>query len=143
MDVKQCEFCRMLYQSPGKKLCGDCIIKLDDDFLKIREYLYDHDGAGIEEVSEATGVSRKAIFYLLKEERLIVGNEDGEANGVLTCESCKRPIHTGKLCAGCKNEVLTALHQSVSAVRKPPQRPKETSEESFKGVAKLSLKGQK
>ena len=85
MEVKQCGFCRMPYQSQGNKICSDCLIKLDEDFIKIRDYLYEHDRAGIEEVSEATGVPRKSIFNLLKEERLIVGDENGYSGGILKC----------------------------------------------------------
>ena len=96
MEVRQCDFCRAPYQSMGKKLCGDCLAQIDEDFISIREYLYDNDGAGIEEVHEATGVPRRTIMYLLKEERLIVGDENGKGCGFLTCESCKKPINTGR-----------------------------------------------
>ena len=141
MEIKQCDFCRMPFQSLGKRVCGDCLAKLDEDFIAIREYLYDHDGAGIEEVSEATGVTRKTILYLLKEERLLVGDENGNGGGgILTCESCKRPINTGRMCQDCKKEVLKVLHENVSVVRKPKPKPQEANEESIKGVAKLQLK---
>ena len=140
MEVKQCAFCRVPYQSMGGRLCSECLIKLDEDFVKIRDYLYDHDGAGIEEVSEATGVTRKVIFYLLKEERLIVGDENGNANNLLTCESCKRPINTGRMCASCKKEVLSAIQENVSAVRRPRKITRDVEEESLRGVAKLQLK---
>jgi len=140
MQVRQCEFCRKPHL--GNRLCSECLVKLDEDFILVREYLYDHDRAGIEEVSEATGVTRKSIFYLLREERLLVGDENGCANSILICESCKKPIHTGRLCPGCKKEVLTALHQSVSAARplKPIAYDDEFEEQSIKGVAKLQLK---
>jgi len=131
----------MPYQSVGKKICSDCLQKLDEDFIVIREYLYDHDGAGIEEVSEATGVTRKTILHLLKEERLLVGDENGNGCGILTCESCRKPIRTGRMCANCKKEVLTAIQQSVSAVKPPKQSRREIlEEESIRGVAKLQLK---
>ena len=141
MEVKQCEFCRMLYQSPGNRLCNDCLIKVDEDFIKIREYLYEHDGAGIEEVSEATEVPRKSIMYLLKEERLLVGDENGSSGGILKCEACKKPINTGRMCAECKKEVLSAMQESVSSYSRPIRRVEEKSEDSIKGVAKLQLKG--
>ncbi|MCL2662296.1 MAG: flagellar protein [Oscillospiraceae bacterium] len=142
MEVKQCDFCRMPYQGTGNKICGDCLLKLDEDFIEIREYLWEHDRAGIDEVSEATGVSRKSIMYLLKEERLTVGDESEPGSGILTCESCKRPIRTGRMCAGCKNEVMSAMQESIGAVvSKPKRRPEPVEEESFKGVAKLQLKG--
>jgi len=144
MEIRLCDFCRMPYQSTGKKICGDCFLKLDKDFIEIREYLWEHDLAGIDEVSEATGVSRKSILYLLKEERLIVGDENGTGGcGILTCESCRKPISTGRLCAGCKKEVLSAIQESVGGVvNKPKRRPEPAEEEvSIKGVAKLQLKG--
>jgi len=138
----------MPYQSMGKKLCGDCLVRIDEDFCKIRDYLYDHENAGIEEVSEETGVSRKTIMHLLKEERLIVGDKkEGDfGGGILKCESCKKPINTGRICAGCKNEVLSAIQESVGAaapIRRPKQNTNESEDESYKGVAKLQLKGRR
>ena len=141
MGFKQCEFCRRPYEDMGKRVCGECLLKLDEDFIEIREYLYDHDRAGIEEVSEATGVSRKSIFYLLKEERLIVGDENGSVNGILKCEACKKPIPTGRMCAGCKKAVITALNESVSAYNLPRRVVADDDEmESIRGVAKLQVK---
>ena len=142
MEIKQCEFCRMPYQSIGKKICGDCFAKLDEDFITIREYLYEHDRAGIEEVSEATGVSRKSILYLLKEERLLVGGDNGDVGGFLKCESCKKPINTGRMCASCKKQIISEMNESISAISIPKKKEKEVEEdESMDGVAKLSLKG--
>jgi hypothetical protein len=145
MEVKQCDFCRMPFQSSGGKICRDCLIKLDEDFIKIRDYLYEHDNAGIEEVSEATGVSKKSIMHLLKEERLLVGDEHGYNGGILKCESCKRPINTGRMCAACKKEVLSALQESVSAspVRRPKQNIEKDEQDPARGVAKLQVKGRK
>ena len=138
MEVKQCEFCRAPFQTMGGKLCGDCHKQLDEDFIMIREYLYENEGAGIEEVSEATGVPRKIILYLLKEERLIVsGNKGG---GILVCESCKRPINTGRMCGRCKKEVVSAMQQNIAPTPRPKRRVEEEEEESIKGVAKLQVK---
>jgi len=139
MEVKQCEFCRAPFQTLGNRLCGDCHAQLDEDFITIREYLYENEGAGIEEVSEATGVPRKIILYLLKEERLTVSGEKG--GGILVCESCKRPINTGRMCGRCKKEVVTAMQQNIAPVSRPKRRPeKMEEEESIKGVAKLQVK---
>jgi len=143
MEIKQCDYCRRPYQSLGNKVCNDCTTKLDEDFILIREYLYEHDNASIEEVSEATGVSRKAIYYLLKEERLLVGDDGGA--GILKCETCRKPINTGRMCAACKKEIITEVHRSVSAVKAPPKKVEreDSDAESFKGVAKLQLKGRR
>ena len=141
MEIRQCDFCRMPYQSLGNKICKDCLTKLDEDFIKIKEYLYENDGAGIEEVVEATGITKKAIMHLLKEERLIVGSDTGDIGAILKCESCKKPIRTGKMCADCKKEVMTVIQQNVSAVPLPKKKKEEDKEEvSIKGAAKLQLK---
>jgi len=133
----------MPYQTTGNKICRDCLIELDKDFIKIREYLYDNDGAGIEEVSEATGVSRKTILHLLKEERLIVGGDSSDGGGVLKCEACRKPINTGRMCAACKKEVMHAMQENVRAaapVKRPKQRERTPEEDNIKGVAKLQVK---
>ena len=146
MQVRQCDFCRMPYQSYGKKICNDCLLEIDEDFILIREYLYDHDRAGIEEVSEATGVTRKTIIYLLKEERLIVGDEIDGGGGFLKCESCKKPINTGKMCAACKKEIAKELQESVSTaapIKKSKRVERTPEEDNIKGVAKLQVKGGK
>jgi len=117
-------------------------MKLDEDFIEIREYLYDNEGASVEEVAEATGVSRKSIMYLLKEERLLV-SESSAGSGILRCEACRKPINTGRMCAGCKQEIAKTMQDSISAVKAPlPKRlAKEPEEESLKsGAAKLQLK---
>ena len=118
----------------------ECLLKLDEDFIEIREYLYEHENAGIEEVSEATGVSRKSIFYLLKEERLLVGEDNENVSGILTCESCKKPIRTGRMCVFCKKEVITALNESIKIVRLPKPVEEDIEEKSIKGLAKLDTK---
>jgi len=141
MEIKQCDFCRRPHQTLGNRVCRECLIKLDEDMVKIRGYLYDHDRAGIEEVSNATGVTKKSIMYLLKEERLSIVEGDSGRDGVLTCESCKKPIDTGRMCASCKKDVMSAMQQSVSAVKLPKQETKKEEEEkSIKGSAKLQVK---
>ena len=139
MEIKQCDFCRAPFQTLGSKICGDCHTKIDEDFIKIREYLYDHDRANVEEVAEATGVSRKSIMYLLKEERLLVGEDDG-AGSILKCEICKKPINTGRMCVACKKEVFSAMQESIGATAPPRRIKKEPEEDSGVGVAKLQLK---
>ena len=139
MEFIKCDFCRIPFQSFGSKLCKDCFAALDEDFIKIREYLYDNE-AGIEEVSEATGVPTKTIMYLLKEERLIVKDDSGRASGLLKCEVCKRSISTGKMCERCKNEIVTTLNESINFVSLPRRQSNDLESEPRKGIAKLSLK---
>jgi len=114
---------------------------LDSAWFLIRDYLYENGNAGIEEVSAATRVSKKYIMYLLKEERLLVGDENGDVGGFLKCESCKKPIRTGRMCGSCKNQIISEMNESVSAISIPKKKVEEVEEESTDGVAKLQLKG--
>jgi len=118
-------------------------MQIDLDFFKVRDYLYENEGAGIEEVADATGVARKAIIYMLKEERLSVTDAKGGSGGYLTCESCKKPINTGRMCASCKTEVLKALQPNAPVSKPKPQPAEEQEEVSIKGMAKLQLQGSK
>ena len=141
MEVKQCDFCRKPFHSYGSKICADCLMLLDSAWFIIRDYLYEHGNAGVEEVSYATGISKRYILYLLKEERLLVGNDNGDAGGFLKCESCKKPIRTGRMCVSCKNQIISEMNESISAISIPKKKEKEVEEEeSMDGVAKLSLK---
>jgi len=139
MEIKQCDFCRKPHQNPSSKLCRDCHIKLDEDFIKIKEYLYENEGAGIDEVSYETGVPRAIILHLLKDERLTVGKDDSDGGGFLTCETCKKPIRTGRMCADCKKEVISAVQQNVGPVV-IKKKPEPVKEESLKGSAKINVK---
>ena len=84
MDLKNCVECGRTFASKdGEKLCKRCLDKkVEDDFKKVRDYLYDHPGADISDVSEHTGVEEK--------------------NSILKCKSCGKPIKSGRLCEECK-----------------------------------------
>lgn len=141
MGVKQCDFCRMPYEDMGRRICAECYLKLDKDWFIVRDYLYEHEGAGIEEVSYETGVSKKSILFMLKEERLTVTTSEGGNAGILHCESCKRPISTGRMCVSCKNQVLSAIQESIGPIRRPKQTViDDLEDDNIKGVAKLQLK---
>ena len=52
VNVKKCRECGGLFQSTGKDICSDCLKKLVDVFVAIRDYLDEHPNAKIPEVSE-------------------------------------------------------------------------------------------
>lgn len=101
MDLKNCIECgRSFASKDGEKLCKRCLDKkVEDDFKKVRDYLYDHPGADIKEVSDVTGVEEKIILKLLRQDRIEVVDEE---NSILKCKSCGKPIKSGRLCDDCK-----------------------------------------
>lgn len=121
MDIKQCIFCNMPFQSSGGKICGNCLIQLDLDMDKIRDYLEQPENAGkymgVDEIAKDTDIPKKRILHLLKENRLTIINlkdDDG-----LPCEMCGRPISYGRICDKCKNTLVSELSYNKTRNDKP------------------------
>ena len=123
MAVVQCKLCKKLFQDNlGRgQFCPGCVKKMDDDFIKVREYIYQHELADVDEVSEETGVSVNVILHLLKEGRIMIGGSEDDGGGLLVCEMCKKPINAGRLCKACKANFSS---QIKSRVAPPPQTEK-------------------
>jgi predicted amidophosphoribosyltransferase len=133
VNIVQCTFCRKPFLSTGGRICSDCNEQIDRDFITVRDYIYEHKLSNIDKISEETEVSRQIIIHLLKEGRLIIEGEDG--GGVLFCESCKKPINTGRLCAECMGKASSAMSKNVTPPSKPSAEIKQ--ETNLKGAAKI------
>lgn len=59
MNLRNCPQCGKLFVYNIRNLCPECIKKDEKDFGCVRDYLYNHPRATIEEISEETGVSYK------------------------------------------------------------------------------------
>ena len=109
-NIMQCTLCRKPFCSYGRNICPNCLEILDKHFNTVRDYLDEHPNACVETVSNATGVSQKTILYLVKEGRLVMGENAG---GVLTCEMCKKTISLGRLCEKCKGTLSNVLDKNT------------------------------
>ncbi len=100
MGTCSCWNChRLFYYVGGEELCPECKEKLTTKFREVKDYIYDHPGVKIPEVTEACGVSERQILRWLREERLYIAEDSAI---VLTCKNCGKPINTGMYCAECK-----------------------------------------
>jgi len=139
MRILQCIFCKKPFQSYGSKICPGCLQQMDECFIKVRDYLDEHPYADMDTVAKETEVSSKIILHLLKEGRLIIGNDE-TGNPILTCESCKKPVSTGRLCEPCKGKISKVMGETVGGGASKPLAPKKASEKNIKdrkGVAKI------
>ena len=117
MDIKNCKGCNRLFQYiGGQVLCPVCREALEDKFAEVKEYIYQHRGASIAEVSGATEVSAKQIKQWIREDRLILSEptEDG-----ISCEKCGVPICSGRFCEKCR----TAMANEFGAAIGRPTAP--------------------
>ncbi|SHI61841.1 flagellar operon protein TIGR03826 [Geosporobacter subterraneus DSM 17957] len=120
-DIRNCIKCGRIFQYDGfNKKCDRCRKDEEEDFKKVKEYLYDNPGATITEVSEETGVEEDLILKYLRQGRLEITSEGGSL--VLDCERCGRAIRTGKFCDQCAEEMARELKGAF----KPKEKEKQT-----------------
>ena len=108
MRVINCKECGKLFQYDGiSKLCFQCRKADDEDFRKVKDYLYEFPRETISTVSEETEVSEDKILRYLREGKLEI---TGDSAGILLeCESCGTGIRTGRYCDRCALELERGL----------------------------------
>ncbi|BCN29644.1 flagellar protein [Anaeromicropila herbilytica] len=108
MDVRNCRLCgRIFNYIGGDPLCQGCMKTMDDKFATVKEYIYEHPGVGMQEVSEEMDVPLNQIKKWIREERLCFAEDS--ASGI-ECESCGAMIKTGRFCAKCKDNMANTLN---------------------------------
>jgi len=113
MDIKNCRGCgKMFSYLSGPQICPECRKKDEDDFTKVKKYLYDHPGASMKEISDECEVSIEKITRYLKDGRLEI--KEG-SNVILECESCGKAIRSGRLCRDCMKQLERDMGSAVKA----------------------------
>jgi len=87
----------------GELLCKTCEEAEASPYKRVREYVYNHQGANIIEVAEATGVSKGLILQYLKEDRISLMDNKSL---LPRCENCGRVIDRGHMCGECMKASL-------------------------------------
>lgn len=128
MELKNCLKCQRTFGArDNEEYCSKCSMDhIEEDFKKVRDYLYDYPGADIKEVAQATGVSERTIIKLLKDERIEVVED---SNALLKCERCTVGIKSGRYCDECKNDIekeLIATRESLKSQPDLKAKDKET-----------------
>lgn len=129
-EIRNCPRCGKIFTYVGRPICSRCIEIEEDEFKKVKEYVYDNPGATISETSQETGVSVDKIMRFLREERLEIKSED--SNLVLECERCGVPIKSGRFCERCKRDMNADFRREFGLDRKEPERKLPTRAEKEK-----------
>jgi flagellar operon protein (TIGR03826 family) len=130
MDLRNCPQCGKLFAYTGSnKLCPVCRQTEEDDYKKVRDYLWDHPGATIEMVHEETGVERELIIKFIKEERLIA--EGITIDFELECERCGTPIKQGRFCKKCQAELVKGFKEGTSKKSQKSNRKKRVEDRMY------------
>ena len=117
MDVINCKGCGRLFNSLTRsRLCPGCMEKLEEKFQMAKQYINEHSGATIEEVSQECEVSAKQVRQWIREERLSFSEDSMQG---IDCEQCGAMIRSGRFCEACK----TKLHNDFQSVSNKPASP--------------------
>lgn len=130
MDVRNCKSCGKLFNYiGGPPICPACNKALDEKFAQVKEYIYNHPGASIQEVSQENNVPIPQIQKWVREERLAF-TEDSLVG--IECERCGVSIRTGRFCQACKDKLANHLGN----IYKEPE-PKVEKKKNYKDNPKM------
>ena len=115
MDIRQCSRCRSLFQYRGNHRCPECVRQVDELFIKVRNYIYEHPVAIMAQIIEATGADEADINTWLREGRLIL---DKSSTPLIYCEICNKPIVTGRYCDDCAVDMKATLQNGADMISK-------------------------
>lgn len=136
MNVSNCKSCGRLFNSlSGERICPACQKEMDDKFMQVKEYVLSNKGASVEQVAKENDVTMKQIRQWIKEERLELS--DPLLSGI-TCETCGKPICTGRYCDACKSSMANSLQ---SAFAKPTAKSPEPKKKTPQGQKMRFLQG--
>jgi len=111
-DVRNCKRCGKIYNYiTGTPICPVCKERDEADFKRVKEYLYQYQGASLSEVSTVLDISVERIKGYLKDGRLEIINCEG--NMFLECESCGKALRTGRFCDECTKELTHDLRSTA------------------------------
>ncbi len=115
-DLRNCRKCGKMFNYIGIPVCPTCVEADEQDFKKVKEYLYQNPGSSMSEVSSVLDISIEKITRYLREGRLeIVG---GSGNMILHCESCGKSINSGRYCDICSNDLSKGFKSSADQLSK-------------------------
>ncbi|MGI6668047.1 MAG: MerR family transcriptional regulator [Acetivibrionales bacterium] len=115
-DIRNCRKCGKIYNYiGGPPICPTCRQEEEEDFQRVKKYLYENPGATMTQVSTELNVSIEKIRRFLREGRLEIANDDG--NLVLECENCGKSIKTGRFCDDCERMLTAGLKSAADQMK--------------------------
>ncbi|MDW7663174.1 MAG: MerR family transcriptional regulator [Bacillota bacterium] len=104
--LKNCKKCGRLFQADnGVSLCSRCNEDIDDEFTRVREYIYDNPSSSVKDVSSGTGVHTDAILKWIREGKIVLGSN----SNIAFCERCGEPTTGSRFCPKCVKDLATGL----------------------------------
>ena len=95
--------------------------KEEDDFAKVKEFLWDKVSSSVDAVHEKTGVSKERIIQFIRQGRILAAGLEVEI--LLACERCGQSIAEGQYCKECRDQLIKSLtEEEVKRIERPEER---------------------
>ena len=105
VELKNCEKCGRLFGYEGNsEKCKKCRNKEEDQFKKVKEFLWKNPNSSLDEIHNNTDVKKELIFRFLNEGRLAA--EGLNVNLQMSCERCGKSISKGRYCVKCQQVLI-------------------------------------
>lgn len=115
-DVRNCKKCGKIFNYiGGAPICPVCMQSEEEDFQKVKAYLYENPGSSITQVSTDLDISIEKIRRFLKEGRLEITGDDG--NLTLECENCGKSIKSGRFCEACERDLASGFRVAANQIK--------------------------
>lgn len=114
-QLKNCPNCGKLFLKTGNiRLCGDCMLKQQQEEEEILTYVRDHPKSSISKISEALDVKESVIMRMIREGRFLTTGIDIE----YPCDNCKKLITRGRVCEECAKEIEASVDKMAAKAAK-------------------------
>ncbi|OCL27645.1 hypothetical protein U472_03590 [Orenia metallireducens] len=69
MELRNCKICGKVFIKRYNELCDKCHQEQEEKYIKVKDYLWDNSKATIDEIHQATGISKNIIRKFVREGR--------------------------------------------------------------------------
>lgn len=115
LDVGNCPRCGRLFAKQYYDVCNHCTKEIEAQYEQCKEYLREHSGATITQLSDETGVSIKQITKFIREGRISLKDAP---NMSYPCESCGVLIREHHLCGECRKRLTKQVQRVTEDLQK-------------------------
>lgn len=105
-SLVNCKKCGRLFQAKDEfGLCSRCNASVDDEFIKVKDYIYDNPSSSLKDVAEGTGVDSESILKWIHEGKIVLSSD----SPIRFCQKCGASIIAGKYCNACIAKLQVTL----------------------------------
>lgn len=129
-DVRNCKRCGKIYNYiGGVPICPVCKQIDEEDFQRVKVFLYENPNANITQVSIDLDISIEKIKRFLKDGRLEITGDDG--NMILECENCGKSIKSGRYCELCERDLAAGFRSAAGQMKSEMDSTSEAARKAF------------